>query len=300
MNKFQEKAWNILSEDEKTAITLQLGYTKSTWQAGEIMGKAHYKYIEIQERAHYFFKRFTEHFRLYDSIIPADCKLSSDVKRYFKVLISRRCKTQEALLELKDSPLLINYRERNMIIKNQLNWLEESKHSVDLNTLAIIKDYDRWNNFRILPPDCQEASAFKRRNKNRNKRDIKNFFELNPYAAKKISETYCADDLEIKVFYVPVYNRISNTIEAVKIPRGEKSVNKISTAGLYIFHKEEQADEFMELAIEYYFDPKNDCKKGLKFWPKFRKSISIAINYDIIQNLVNSRKHIKYNLKELL
>lgn len=303
MNRYQEKAWNMLSEDERVALTLQLGHHKSTWQAGEIMGKAHYKYIEIQERAQYLFKRLTDHFKVYNTLIPSECKLTPEVKSYFKMLLIERVKPGVVINKL-NSPILNNPKKRNELIKNQLNWLENSNKTLDLNILGLIKDYDRWNNFRILPVDCQEASAFKRRNKNRTKKDIKNFMEVEEFSIKIIIDKYSLGEnfMEAPIFYVPLFIWETQSIDIIKISREESVKNKISTAGLYIFSKMEEAQTFSELASEYYLDrlnKTNDCKKGLKFWPKFRLCIEKAINYSNIQNLVNSRKHIRYCLKEL-
>ena len=53
-------AWMILIEEEQLALTLHYGPEKSTWQAGEIMKKAHYKYLEIKARGEKFLKIFIE------------------------------------------------------------------------------------------------------------------------------------------------------------------------------------------------------------------------------------------------
>jgi hypothetical protein len=50
MELLTSKAWGLLTEEEQTALKLQLGLGKSSWQASEIMGKAHYKYLEIKKR----------------------------------------------------------------------------------------------------------------------------------------------------------------------------------------------------------------------------------------------------------
>ena len=43
----KSKAWQILNKDEKTALMLTFNQKKSSWEAGDIMDKSHYKYLEI-------------------------------------------------------------------------------------------------------------------------------------------------------------------------------------------------------------------------------------------------------------
>lgn len=45
--------------------------------------------------------------------------------------------------------------------------LKESEDEWDKDTLRLILEFDRWNNFRILPRMLQQPSAFKRRSNKR-------------------------------------------------------------------------------------------------------------------------------------
>ena len=78
MNEIQNKAWNLLTEKEKQALTLGLGYAKSSWEVGEMMGLSHYKFLELKERAERFFKLFEityEGFITESSFIKNICKV---------------------------------------------------------------------------------------------------------------------------------------------------------------------------------------------------------------------------------
>ena len=67
-----------------------------------------------------------------------------------------------------------------LVIKN-LEQLHNAKSVVDQNTAILIREFDRWNNFRILPREIQEPSAFKRRNKNYDIRNLKNLLSINSF-----------------------------------------------------------------------------------------------------------------------
>ena len=75
------KAWDILLDEEKAALSLSINHSKSTWQAGEILNKAHYKYLEIHARAKKFFVMFTQYFKKTgDRLIPDNSEMSWDLR----------------------------------------------------------------------------------------------------------------------------------------------------------------------------------------------------------------------------
>lgn len=51
--------------------------------------------------------------------------------------------------------------------------LKESEDPWDLDSMRLILEFDRWNNFRILPRMLQQPSAFKRRLNKKDKIYIK-------------------------------------------------------------------------------------------------------------------------------
>lgn len=55
--------------------------------------------------------------------------------------------------------------------------LKESEDPWDLDSMRLILEFDRWNNFRILPRMLQQPSAFKRRLNKKDKIYIKYLFK---------------------------------------------------------------------------------------------------------------------------
>ena len=89
MNEIQNKAWNLLTEKEKQALTLGLGYAKSSWEVGEMMGLSHYKFLELKERAERFFKLFEGYFSKYPSLVRPN-SLDDRFRDFIEGIIEKR------------------------------------------------------------------------------------------------------------------------------------------------------------------------------------------------------------------
>ena len=103
MNAAQTKALKILKEEEKASLSLQLSHSKSTWEAGEILNRSHYKYLEIFERAKKFFKMFTEHYDFYPDFFPPDIVLKQEFKDYLTQVILNRQNLSTSLYKVNSS-----------------------------------------------------------------------------------------------------------------------------------------------------------------------------------------------------
>lgn len=294
------KAWMILNEDEKQAIKLNLGLQKSTWAASEIMGKSHYKYLEILERAKSIFKIFSEYFDLYnDALIPMDIEVEEDFERYIESVILDRMKVREATNDLKDKDLRKPENRDLMLVKN-MQYLR-SLNSINANNLFdLIKNFDRYNNFRVLPAAIQEPHAFKRRNKKRIKKYIENLLQLDDFIITSIIQRYSlkrpkGDSL---YFALPQKNRLELS-RIIIIKRDEVIIKRFTDAGLFLFPVPDYAKEFLEIVTDYFGKDIKHCKEGQIFWPRLREIIKNAINYDEIENLIPGRKYLPEATKNL-
>lgn len=293
MNK---QAWEILSKDEQLALSLQLGMDKSSWESGEIMAKSHYKYLEIKYRAEHFLKMFTEHLELYDFIIPEYVTGDKLIIHYFRLCIQERKKPLEAIKELTliskanvHKPM-INER----IIKQLKIWdNEDNAHNKTIHNL--VKDFDRWNNFRILPKECQEPSAFKRRVKNAYKKQIRTVCSIHELAIKKIKRLYRTK--KCPSMYIPLISNRKVKILRLRINRN--SLNVVNTIGLYAFNKKKDAKEYIHALYHYLGKGKKNCNDGLEFWPMYRAIIQRARNYGIVMQISASRKYLQYAMQKL-
>lgn len=286
------KAWNILTDEEKTALSLQFSFEKSTWQAGEIMGKAHYKYLEIKARAEKFLKMFTEHFEIFQNLIPIGLDLDGIFKDYIIRVIIKRENTFAAISSIKNKDFsLTTYRDS--LINAEFKKLQDNKDYGAQALVNILLDFDRWNNFRILPKNLQEPSAYKRRNKNRLKKQIKTIVNINPFVLEKV-----IDRLGIKkpckaVYNLPLLLDKGKSYKIIQLDSGnENNIEQVNKLGLFLFANYDKAKEFSELLVLFNINSPKDCKQGLQFWPQYRLLIQGAINYGKVENIIPTRKYL--------
>lgn len=300
-NKSNALTWEILSEDEKSALMLSINYGKSTWQAGEIMKKAHYKYLEIQARANQYFRMYNTYFIATNNLrIPDNCFINPYFRDFIIATVFERKTQKDAIASLGNNPfIIISAKER--IFKECLDQL--AYHDDPLHRLLydLIMEYDRWNNSRILPICLQEPSAFKRRNKTRLIKHLKNLSSLDPFFIDRFLTRFKYVRNGKPALYVPVLSSsFDQGYEVVKIANKKNVIEYISKhLRLYVFIEHVDADSFGYLVSKYLRDKEKNCKVGQKFWPKYRKNIELAENYLEVNNIIPRRKHLEKAMRDL-
>lgn len=289
------QAWAILTEDEKTAISIKYGMDKSTWQVGEIMGKSHYKYLEIQYRGEHFLKLFTERLKLFDELIPNEVIGDRTVVSYLRICIEKRLKPKLVLEQLKETKKIIRSEFNGKIEKVLKDW-EKSDSPYDKMGLELVKEFDRWNNFRILPKSCQEPSAYKRRIKNIYKKHIKVISTINILSINKILKLYQTKRRPYHL--LPLIVQGEPNIFKVKI--NQQSIKIFNGIGLYVFEETDikSVEVYISSIHGYLNKSQRECSDGLEFWPGYREIIKIAINHDEIQRITPTRKYLQLALQK--
>lgn len=295
-SEIDPKAWELLTLDEQMALSLKHGHAKSTWQAGEIMSKAHYKFLEIEARAKFFLKMFMEYFDVYNELIPSFISMDNKFRTYLQITIGNRGTVREAVDFIDEKEYNSKQHREEAIIKS-IERLVNSKELVDRNFVRMIFDFDRWNNFRILPEAIREPSAFKRRNKNQEKKNVKNLISLNEYQVQLILDRYQSLDTT-KLIYMPIPSKdnLNKGYGVIQVRDTQPNIQDLSKFGFYLFYREADALEFYSLINQYSFNrkiEKNDCKLGQQFWPKFRELIKRSINENAIRKRIPSRKYLE-------
>ena len=290
-DKINTEAWDILNKDEKTAVSLSLGHSKSTWEAGEIMSKAHFKYLEIQKRARKFLEIFTNHLEKYGSLFPEDLSISFPFKEYLILTVIERKNISQSVKQMEDPSYGVASR-RNKLIINEINKIRE----VDLESARdlhnLIMDFDRWNNFRILPVEIQEPSAFKRRNKARNVKHLRNITTLPQFSVMKVIERYSYSG-KYKKIYLPLISQfLEGDYKILPVKKKASISNEITGIGLFLFTNRANAEEFAKLVSGYFLNSVKNCKTGQKFWPEFRVLMGKAYNYKELENIHKSRTYL--------
>lgn len=301
----KSKAWDILTKEEKSALSLTTNYDKSSWQAGEILNKAHYKYLEIQARAKHFFKIFTIYFqKTGDQLIPKDSDMTWDLQEFILCTLQNRMGYRETLRAIgKESPICHKKAlMRVRALSAYMDWLENHENSVHRDLHDLILEFDRWNNFRILPEELQEPSAFKRRNKTRLLKHLRNLKKLNPYHIDRLMNKFAVPKgYKFKILYVPIVSdSFPNGYEVIPIKGTKKVVEYLSRSlNLYMFNSKDEADDYGYLVENYLSKEKKDCKQGQQFWPEFRLKIQKATNYAEVNNIIPRRNNLETAFRDL-
>lgn len=301
--KLNKKAFKILTEDEKASLALQKVHGKSTWEAGGILNRSHYKYLEIKQRAERFFELFTIHYDTHGSLIPDGLALTETFQMYLHYVIEKRMTVKEASAKIGIELMIVN-KQREAFIEAEMNKLKSNNSILAQHLYTVIMEFDRYNNFRILPRSIQEPSAFKRRNKTRYRKHLTISTTIHPYTLMRIKELY-----EYKkgpkpnvlgwIILANFENPENIVNDIITIPVNDKTLKELSSISIYIFPSEDLAKEYLELVTEYLIDPEKDPRKGLIFWPKFRNLIKESYNYNHINNIAPSRVGTMTSLKDL-
>lgn len=296
MTENQKRAWEWLLEKEQHSLFLTLGQGKSSWEVGEILGLSHYKYLEIKERAEVFFKLFTNFLERWPSLFRPGNPCQESFKDLMDAFICRRVKRKSAALFSGDAANLVK-RISTASIRNNLKVLSESDDPWDKDTMALILEFDRWNNFRILPHEWQQPSAYKRRLNKKDKIYIK--YLLDPvktpfWMLKKIKERfyYKGRKAENTAYVALISKRLFKEGYLVMPIRKDPEVIKEMTGFyMYVFDSKYDADS-LGFKISNYYIQTSRVRLGQKFWPEYREIVQRALNYNEMNNINFSRDNL--------
>lgn len=288
MNEAQLKAWNCLTEKEQQSLFLRLSENKSTWEAGEILGLSHYKYIEIRERSEKFFKMFTEFFEKRSAIFRPDCPCERNFQDFIEGCLEKRLTRKQSIDYCGDSTQILSRVNTKNIIRNMAR-LKESEDPWDKDTINLIWEFDRWNNYRILPSLWQQPSAYKRRLNKKDKIYIKYLLLRFPeWAHDRLRERFYYKNRykNTKRYWVTLISdkRYKDGYKVMPVRPEEDIVNEFTRFYLYVFDNKEDADTFGFL-VSTYFIKTNEVKLGQKFWPEYRDCVQRALNYNQVNNI---------------
>lgn len=290
-DSINNEAWDLLRDDERTAISLSLGHGKSTWESGEIMNRAHFKYLEIQKRARKFLEIFTNHFEKYDGLFPENLHLPFAFKEYLILTILERKNISESVRLMEDPSYMVASKRKAFIIA-EIERLRETNTKEALDMYGLIMDFDRWNNFRILPVEVQEPSAFKRRNKARNKKHLKRITSIHQFSVLKLIENFSYSGNKDKLYLPIVSGWLEEDYKIIGVRETTENIQTINDYGLFLFREESDAIKFGKLVSSYFINSVRNCKMGQKFWPEFREIMAKAYNYRELQNIHKSRTYL--------
>ena len=279
-DKSTEIAWNFLTDLEKNSLYLQLSKGQSSWETGEILGISHYKYLELRERSATLLKLFSEFFRSYPSLVSPESVIEDKFRDYLDGVIEKRLSKKESLRLSGDSSMSVNSINSKVISRNMLR-LVESESNWDNDLYKLILEFDRWNNFRILPRDIQLPSPYKRRNNKRVILYIKYITSIPDWKILNIINKfqYNPKKLEKKSYWVVFFSKTlsEDGYTILRIKRNEINLKAMSKLRCYVFEEERLADAF-GYTVSMYNDKVKRPKAGLIFWNEYRELVSMSCN----------------------
>jgi hypothetical protein len=279
----------MLTEVEKNSLMLSLNNGMSTWEAGEVLGISHYKYLEIRSRAEKLLKLFASYFDKVGkgSLFAPDSVASPRFKDYIEATIEKRLGQYEARLYSGDSIYYVKNIAMRDIEKN-MNKLFQSENTHDQALYILIKEFDRWNTHRLLPVSLQMPSAYKRRQNKRDKVYINYLNTLPQHKVEALIHIFRykprsrAKKLFVAIISEDLYGDERYTIINVK---DEKStLERLTKLSIYVFKTEDLADTFGYMVTRFY-EKTSESKLGQKFWPEYRDITSQAVNFKELNNI---------------
>lgn len=286
MERHQELAWDCLTEIEKNSLFFIQGKGLSTWEAGEILKMSHYKFLELRQRAEKFFRLFSDYFENHPSLINPNSPIESRFRDYLIGAIIKRLPRDEARIHSGDASWVLQAISNPRIIKN-MKWLKDSTDKWDKDLYALILEFDRWNNYRILPRILQAPTAYKRRATKKDKVYLSYLHRIPDFKIRELVTEYWCNGPSHRRYYMALVSDDVFTDEGysvVPIKRNDDIVKLITDLKIYIFESKTIADTFGYL-VTRYFDQAIDSKGGLKFWKEYREVIQKSINYKSINNM---------------
>lgn len=293
-NKVLKKALTHLVPDEEAAVTLKNVHNKSTWQAGEILGKAHYKFLEIVGRGEQYLKMFSKHYQMFNKFFPDEVTINPLVKEYLQLVLMERRNPRKIHLLISS----IQFRDkkyRDTVITIQIRKWQNSKSAVENHFAELIVEFDRWNNWRILPEAVQLPHAFKRRQKNVHKKKLLYSIRLPETKIKDLKKYFKVRKKENydKAAWVYLFKDVvTQEYEVVPVVISEDSKKVFSMLFLPMFKSKKDCERAVLLILNYVLqtNPDHRVKSGLAFWPTFRDYQKLTYNEFEIDNIPPEKK----------
>lgn len=290
------KALSHLKADERQALVLVKSNGKSSWEAGEIIEKAHYKFLEILSRGKRFVELFATHYTVYDQLIPDEITISPTIKTYLNLVMgSKRVKPSDARAQMNDDFFKKGANQAKLFEFEFKKW-EYSKNTHELYFLYLVKEFDKWNNYRILPIELQEPHAFPRRNKRRYEYMLTSGWKKNSQQIDDYKDTYIAhgNTPDRNLLYFVLFEDFKRGLyHIVKVNKNEINlVEELSRKRHYLFaHADlKTLENIVFSCLTFFAIDYRTPNQGLKFWNEFRSLIVKAYNYKACEGLDRDMK----------
>jgi len=156
--------------------------------------------------------------------------------------------------------------------------MDPTQHSQDFYKL--IRLFDQWNNFRILPVEYRDPSPFPRR---RNREFKKIHCQLNTIS--ELGWGMIRKQFGTGVPPLAFVPAVSLNFEPIMVRLTKDSLVYFTRNKIPVFSRENQAEEFSELSYDFFNLNRVSTYSAQKFWANFRVRLQSAINHDELLNI---------------
>lgn len=280
MQENKAKAWEYLLDLEKQSIYLTLGQGLSGCEAGEILGVTHYKYIELKARSETFFKILSDYFAKHKQLIRPQAGINPAFRDYIYGCIEKRLSLQAATIFAGEGSWSTQ-KIRNEEILSGMNSLLLSGNAWDRDLWTLIIEFDRWNNFRILPYEIQAPSPYKRKSNRQAKAYFRYLRSIPSNTIIKLNKTLWYKGKKTW-FITLISDEFENGYGVIPIKPSNTNMQNLTIQRIYIFPEQSKAEEFglMVLRQPHVLTSKD----GLTFWKEYQSIIQEALNYEKIDH----------------
>ncbi len=281
MNRAQALGWQHLTPLEKSVLSLVIVSNKTKQEASIILNIYPYKFTEIYNRSKKLFTAFTDYYdKVGDNLVPESPTLTELEISFISLIIKARYKPVELVGVMVEFQGLartgaIKQLWDRLLRSSQLNPSDHHQLFYEL-----LRTFDQWNNFRVLPSEYRLPSPFPRR---RNREFKKIHEQLNSISElgwamvqKKFGTAYPP------LAFIPAINQ---AFAPIRIVLTKNSLNYCTKNRLPLFPREGVAQEFAEASYDFYSLSRVSTYSAQKFWANFRLKLQVAINYNELLNI---------------
>lgn len=277
MTEAQAHAWEHLTDLEKSVLSLVIVSGKTKQEASIILNIYPYKFTEIYSRAHKLFVKFTDYYSVYPRLVPP-LNITEEEELFIAMVMKNRRKPSElvglvpAFLELS-KPGAINNLWAQILRETQLrSHPPNSDHYTHF--FDLVRTFDQWNNFRVLPKEFRWPSPFPRRRNREFKKIQDTLVTISDMGWDLVKQRY-GTDIAPRA-YIPVPDSI-HWYAQVRLSKDTLyyfTLNKIP-----VFSTEAVARNFAEASFDFNNQSRVTTYSAQKFWATFRLGVSRALNY---------------------
>ena len=296
MKLYEEMAWDVLDELEKSVLILCLTHGKSVREVGSIIKKPHYTCLKVKTRAENLFKIMMAHYYNYEALFSPKSPTSNDFRTYMESLIEDRKTVKESYQKAENYSLTFLKLRDSYVIK-YMEYLKLSDDPWDKSTYEVIMEFDRYNNFRILPKAIQRPSPFKRNYTKEMVKYIDTMTNLKPVTIDYLLSLVGKSEKEDTQIYTVIfsYEEFEHGYKVLPIYYKNKNIEIFEREKFYLWSDIEEADYFGAIVSTYAYKEKIPGS-AQKFWNKYREQIKLAINYKDVNNIRDEG----YNIEKIL